>query len=881
MRRSSGVPLGALKALEFDRIVAVVAGLAVTPTGRDRMEELSPLTDAAAVAAAQKATTDGTRFLAAHPGFPLRAPADLRDILEALNTDGRALEPRRLLGVAEYLESIAQTQRAVTSTRMTSTRAGSTRRTSAGTPTNVADQAAVIPGDPASADIGWPTLSRLVAAVASFQVEIADVRRKIDPSGDVADNASPALSSIRERLRRQRAKLRSTLESFLRERETSKYLQEPVITDRNGRYVLMVRAEHRAAVPGIVHGTSASGASLFLEPIGTVDVNNDIVALQEQEAEEVRRILLALTDAFRCRPDELARTFEVATELDAIQARARFSEITGGIQPVISPDGAFELRAARHPLLMSAVRRLELVDGDGQSLDPRDQRAPHEPVPVDILLTPPARVLVITGPNTGGKTVALKTAGLFVLMAQAGLHVPASPGSRLPVFKHLFADIGDEQSISASLSTFSAHVANVVSMDRSLTLPALVLLDEVGAGTDPAEGGALGMAVIDHFRQRGAHVVATTHYDVLKTYASTTEGVVSGAFGFDPGTFAPTYRVVYGLPGRSLAIEIASRLGMPASVVAAARGNLSAGERQVADRLERVDRELAGLEEQRKTVSRERLRLAETERAVRSREESLRDREQAFTRRLDARLGDELRAARKEIDAVVDGLRAKASALAEKGARRAVITVNTGEAGAAKSEALAGLDAVVKRVQRGVSGAGAAGPHAAADLDQANAATSLAHKADAPTIALGPGVRVLVGGMGLEGVVIAIHGKQADIDVRGKRLRARLGDLRVVGGVLPTPRPTVRVDLQPREGSLSELNVIGCTVDHAIDRAQRFLDESMVTDMRVLRIVHGHGTGQLRRAIADLLRGHPLVARFDPAPPEQGGGGATVVELKD
>ncbi len=841
--------LGALRALEFDRIVAVVAGLAVTPTGRDRLEELSPLTDARAVAAAQTATTEGTRFLAARSGLPLSAPADLRDILAALDTSGRALEPRRLLGLAAYIESIEQTKRTVTA------------------------------GDATSPDADWPTLRRLVSTVASFQAEIADARRKIEPSGDVADNASPALASIRERLRRQRTKLRSTLESFLRERETAKYLQEPVITDRGGRYVLMVRAEHRAAVPGIVHGTSASGASLFLEPIATVDVNNDIVALEEREAEEIHRILLQLTDAFRSRPDDLAHSFEVATQLDAIQARARFSLLTGGVQPVLSPDGAFELRAARHPLLMSAVRRLGPADDGGDEPEPRDEPA-REPVPVDILLTPPARVLVVTGPNTGGKTVALKTAGLFVLMAQAGLHVPASPGSRLPVFKHLFADIGDEQSISASLSTFSAHVANVVSMDRALTLPALVLLDEVGAGTDPAEGGALGMAVIDHFRRRGAHVVATTHYDVLKTYASTTEGVVSGAFGFDPRTFAPTYRVVYGLPGRSLAIEIASRLGMPASVIAAARGNLSAGERQLADRLERVDRELAGLEDERSTLGRERLRLAETERAVRNREESLKDREQAFKQRLDARLGDQLRAARKDIDAVVDGLRAKASALAEKGARRAAITVNTGEAGAAKSEALAALDAVVKRVQRGVSG-GAAHPHGDSDAGHLDAAAQPLHGAGAPPIALGPGVRVMVGGMGLEGVVMEIHGKQVDIDVRGKRLRAKLGDLRVVGGVLPTPTPKVHVDLQPREGSLTELNVIGCTVDQAVDRAQRFLDESMVTDMRVLRIVHGHGTGQLRRAIADLLRGHPLVAHFDLAPPEQGGGGATVVELKD
>ena len=467
---------GALRALEFDRIVAVVAGLSVTPTGHDRLAELEPLINASAVAQAQRATTEGTRFLADHPGFPLRAPSDLDAIITALGVEGRALEPLRLVGLADYLESIEQTRAAVRG---------------------------VAPS--------FPLLTALVDTIASFRTEIADVRRKIEPSGEVADNASPALASIRERLRRQKSRLRSTLDSFLRGRETSKYLQEQVVTDRNGRHVLMVRAEHRGAIPGIVHGGSASGASLFVEPMETVEINNEIVELEEQEAEEVRRILLELTDEFRDRPDDLTRTLRVATELDVIQARARFSLMTDAVEPVIAADGSFELRGARHPLLMRRVNeRLEDGREDGGI----------DPVPVDILLTPPTRVLVITGPNTGGKTVALKTAGLLALMAQSGLHIPADTGSKLPVFGSVFADIGDEQSISASLSTFSAHITNVVSMDRTLTLPSLILLDEVGAGTDPVEGGALGTAVIDHFRRRGAHLIATTHYDSLKSYAS-------------------------------------------------------------------------------------------------------------------------------------------------------------------------------------------------------------------------------------------------------------------------------------------------------------------------------------------------------------------------
>ncbi len=831
---------GALKTLEFDRIVSVVAGLTVTPIGRDRVAELGPLTESAGVMAAQRATTEGARFLADHPGFPLRAPADLEAILDGLGVDGRPLEALRLLGLAEYLESIEHSRTAII-------RLGA----------------------------AFPILNTLVATMASFREEIADVRRKVEPSGDVADGASPALAAIRERLRKQKTRLRTTMDTFVRDRDTAKYLQEQVVTDRNGRYVLMVRAEHRGAIPGIVHGGSTSGASLFIEPLETIEINNDIVALEEQEAEEVRRILLALTDAFRDRPDDLERTIEVATELDVVQARARFSIMVGGIEPVITGDGTVELLAARHPLLMRTVaeRLPGLATRDSErehSPSPvPGSRIPDSPVPVDIRLLPPGRVLVITGPNTGGKTVALKTMGLLAAMAQTGLHVPAEHGSRLPVFRSLFADIGDEQSISASLSTCSAHITNVVSMDRDLALPALVLLDEVGAGTDPVEGGALGTAVIDHFRQRGAHLVATTHYDSLKSYASTTEGVVSAAFGFHPETFAPTYRLVYGSPGRSLAIEIAARLGMPPPVIAAARGNLGEEQKQLADHLARVDDDLRKLDEERREVLRERMSVAESERLLRAREASLRDRESAHRRRLDAKVDDQLREARREIDAVIEGLKARAAELSEQAAvrlrsgdRLRAAGVSTGETGAMRAAARAALDAAVSGLKSGVETSAPAPP-------------------PAPEGPIEPGARVTVGTLGLEGVVIELRGKHAEVDVRGKRLRAALRDLRPLAGPRPAPTVRVNVDLQPRDGLLSELNVIGSTVDEALARLEKFLDESTVTDIRELRIVHGHGTGQLRRAIAERLKNHPLVARFAPAPQNQGGGGATIVELKD
>jgi DNA mismatch repair protein MutS2 len=830
---------GALRALEFDRIVEAVCRFAQTPAGADRLGRMHPHTEPRAVADALAATGEAVRFLADNQ-VALRAPAGLAATLDSLAVEGRALEPADLLALATFLSSVDATCAAVRRARS-----------------------------------AFPILRPIADSAASFEREIADIRRKIDPGGEVVDEASPELRSIRDRLRKQRARLRGTLESYLRGKETAKYLQQQIVTDRNGRYVLVVRSEHRAAIPGIVHGSSGSGASLFLEPLSTVEINNDIVALEQQEAEEVRRILLALSDAFRARGGDLERTVAAATDLDVLQARAQFSIAVDGIAPGIAADGRLELRGARHPLLIAAVRRhLRTGDEDDRSADsgPRGAESgagPKGPVPVDILLIPPVRVLVITGPNTGGKTVALKTAGLLSVMAQAGLLVPAEGGSQIPVFRSVFADIGDEQSIAASLSTFSAHVANIVAMDNALELPALVLLDEAGAGTDPLEGGALAMAMIDHFRLRGAMAIATTHYDALKTYASTTEGVTPAGFGFDPKTFAPTYRLNYGSPGSSLALEIAARLGMPASVIAQARAHRSQRESQLAEHLARVERDMQALDHERRLAARERETLAETASKLQAREAELRNREETFRRRLDERIEERLRDARREIDAVVASLKARAESLALDAERRPRL-IPTGETGAARAEARAAIDAIGERLRTpGGTGAAPGTPPAPAE----------------PARRAAVGDRVLVGALGLEGVVQALHDREAEVDVRGKRLRARVDELRVItpaAALRAQPsRVRVNVDLQPREGSLTELNLIGCHVDEALSRTEKFLDEALVSELRSLRIIHGYGTGQLRRAIAGFLQTHPFVAHFALAPAEQGGGGVTLVELKE
>ncbi len=818
---------GALRALEWDQIVDVVRGFALTPIGEARLAELEPQSDPHRAAQLLAATAEGVKYLEANPAFSLNAPADLDTLLSALAVEGRALDPLRLLAFAEFLDSLALTCATI-------------RRVSG----------------------PFPTLKALAENCGSFKNQIGDVRSKIDPSGEVNDNASPELARVRTQMRKQRTRLRSTLESYLRGKDTSRYLQDQVVSDRDGRYVLVVKAEHRTSIPGIIHGSSGSGASLYLEPLSTVEINNEIVALEQQEREEVHRILRQLTDSFRLKPIELRQAVEAAAGLDVIQAKVRFAQLISGVAPVLSPDGRLELRGARHPLLIPAVVERQLAVDEARR--ERGDAPARDPVPVDVLLVPPTTVLLITGPNTGGKTVALKTAGLLALMAQAGLFVPAAE-ARLPVFRTIFADIGDEQSIAANLSTFSWHITNIAGMDRSLALPALVLLDELGAGTDPLEGGALGVAIVEHFRTRGALVISTTHYEALKTYAATTPGVTAAAFGFTPDTYEPTYHIQYGSPGRSLALEMAGRLGLNGAIIDSARKNLSEREAQLAEHLAKVDSDLRALEHERRLVRRERESLGDADNRARVREEALRQREETFKQRLNEKLDERLRDARLEIDTIVADLKKQAAALAEQAARNIAAVPSTGDTGRLRGEARAAVDALVDKYRKD--------PVATPRVDAA------------PGRSVVVGDRVVLGSLGLEGIVVNVHDREAEVEVRGKRFRSQTAELRVLGGAAPKAEPSpvrVNVQLQPREGaSSSELLLVGNTVDQALDRLEKFLDESLLSEQRTLRLIHGFGTGRLKEAVVDYLHKHPLVTSVRPASPQEGGGGVTIAELKD
>ena len=685
-----------LKALEFDRILALLLQQAGSVEGRARLEALAPLTEPPAVRNALARTSEGVALLRVVGRQPYHDLPDPAEALAGARVRGAHLEPRVLADLASFIEGGVEITRRV-----------------------------------ARAD-GTPRLSRLASEVQDAGDVAAAIRRALLPSGEVADDASPKLADIRRTLLRLRSQLTSVMEGYLRSADAERLLQDRIITTRNDRYVLLLKAENKGQLPGIIHGTSGSGASLFVEPLPAVELNNDIVQLQDQERNEVLRILQELTARAGHRADDLAFMSSVLGELDAVQAMALLAVDMDAQPPEVveGPKPDLELLDSRHPLLMPKLaERLGITRG-------------REPVAVSLRVGGDLPVLVISGPNTGGKTVALKTVGLFALMAQCGLHVPAAPGSRLPVFRRIYADIGDEQSIAENLSTFSSHLAAIVEMTRDFARPALVLLDEVGAGTDPTEGGALGVAIVEHFRKSGTMVLATTHHGLMKAYAQSTPGVSTASFGYDPETYEPTYRLTLGAPGRSLALEMAERLGLPAEVVADARARRDDKEQQAEALLARLERQQAELERERARIegmkaeaegARARALLAEREIVAKKRREV-----ELFAKDLRRRAEESERKAGEAIRAAVEKLEA-----AQKAASAAPRL---------RSEAVAAIrgarDEVLKDPELG-----------------------LPEEQEAPAQALALGMRVRVKSMGIAGELMALQGDEAEVAISGKRLR--------------------------------------------------------------------------------------------------------------
>lgn len=733
---------------------------------------------------------------------------EVADLLDSVNVEGAALEGIEIVRLASFARGAARVGADVLA-RLKSVEAGTLNR----------PERLVATG-------------RILATGAELPF-VSEVEKKLAPNGEVRDDASPELQRLRAKILRLRESLSLVFASFLDRPDSDRVLQDKVVASRNGRSVLMVKSEARSVVKGVLHASSRGGQTAFIEPLEAVTVNNDIAATSDEEQEEIRRILRGLSALARESASDLRRMEDEICTLDRAHAKATLADDLGAMVPRIAEDPrALRVVDGVHPLLMDHIRESLGLARSGRT-----------PVPLRLEILPDAPLLVIGGPNTGGKTVALKCVGLLALMASSGLHVPAAAETTLPLFGQVFADIGDDQSLSEGLSTFSGQLLAIAQMnvEPSISLASLVLLDELGSGTDPLEGGALGSAILENFAERGALVIATTHNGDVKAFAATHALARCASFGYDDTSFVPTYTLVPDSAGRSLAIETAARLGLPATVVERARSLLPESSR----RAETLLRELSDQKE----------KLAERERAVEEVSRAVEDERAVLTKRLDG-IEAERDRARTAFEREMEAERAETE-------NRLRLLFEDAESRLKDDKSQAALGRLRVETLQAVARA----PQPGRD----NVSSSECRVGDL----------VRAPSLGWEGRVIAVAVDDAEIDVRGKRVRLQKKLLvplarRTAQGLVDTYRNS-----EPERAPVTrEINLIGQRVDEATAHVDKLLDDAFLADEASLRIIHGFGEGRLRRAIRDLLKTHPHVASFREASPAEGGGGATIVELR-
>jgi DNA mismatch repair protein MutS2 len=819
--------------LEYEDLRALVRRQAQTPMGRAQADSLAPLTSREEVRRALRAVSECAELRARGVRWSFGELADPAEALARLRIEGTLLEPLTLLELARLCEQAA-------------------------------DARASVQAERERAPLLWESVAELPRTLPGLS---ARVLSKILPSGELDDRASPELARVRSDIVRLRSTITRSLEALMRRSEEA--IQDELVTVRNDRFVIPVRSDHRGRVRGVAHGSSSSGATVFVEPLETIEANNELQALRETEEREVARILFTLAEELRAELPAIELAAAAIAELDFVNAKAALAAQLHAVEPVIDEASTLEFVEARHPLLEENLREQNL-----------------EVVPISLRLDGERPVMVISGANAGGKTVVLKTAGLLSLMALSGLHVPARE-ARVPLYASVLADIGDRQSLAANLSTFTSHVSNIRRMIDLCESPALVLLDEVGTGTDPEEGSALGVAVVDHFRRAcGAHVIATTHYSGLKMYAANEEGVTNASVEFDERTLQPTYRLLVGVAGSSAGIEIARRFKLPDEVIESARSRVDDQSLAAAEYLRRIQRESEEVEQLRLALEEERRAVADKYASLdTAAERRERERQAEFAKTLERAVADFEREARELYSKIED--RAQRVRVEREAGRRAAELRR--EAQKVRTQARAAV------APRGVEPGGVRVVRRASE-DEARTASPSSTDAtvEQREIAVGDTVRLRT--LGMTGKVERVGGGEAEVRAGNLRLREKLSNLELLA---PMPKKEKEDDTlagrlrrmqqsgtevklkHSREGTAdAELNLIGKTTDDAREEVDKFLDEAYLNGHSHVRIIHGHGTGALRRAVAELLRTHPHVERFDLAPENQGGAGATVVELK-
>ena len=808
---SSALLHSSAKLLEFEQFRELLLGYASSPLGKTKISQLEPCRDRAWIIEQQELTSEIGEFRRAGGRLEFAGLVDVAELVTMARIEGAALETAEIRDVILVVDRAAEWK-----------------------------QISLRP--PAAMKKDFRAVAKLSERIAEFSEFLRGFRNKILPDGTLEDKASPALSAIRREIEKQRRSIQESLRGYLRRLSEGGAAQDELVTIRGERFVIPVKVEQKRRVQGVVHGTSSSGQTVFVEPLETIEQNNELVRLLDEELAEVHRILVEMTRRIGENSAAILSAIEALAELELQFAKARFAEDYNCVPAVLSEGNRLLLHNARHPLL---ERNLKLKGG--------------KIVPTTLELEGVRRELIITGPNTGGKTVALKTTGLLALMALAGVPVPADR-AEFPLFDAVLADIGDYQSIEQNLSTFSAHVTNIDFISRTATANSLVLLDELGSATDPEEGAALAVAIAAHFGRIRAMTIISTHHTSLKVYAANAPGVINAAVGFNETTLQPTYELRIGVPGASAGLNIAQRLGLNPEIIQAARAKLSTQTIDIANFLDRLHADLRQAEEERARLSRleaevekERARLA-TE-GLREQREKVRELE----KKMESLLRDFEYHAREAVSAIQD--RAAAQKLTKDADRRVAKL---------RREFKEQFDSTVVAHATG------------ADRGDPNAQPQVVKL-------VSEGDTVKLKSMGRNALVKRkIDDNQFEVEIGSMKMKIARDDIaEVVTRSSSSPVEAARargisVTLQQEDSSVPmEINVIGQNVDDATREVEKFLDRAFLAGLPRVRIVHGSGMGILRKALRQYLQKHEHVATVTEPPHNEGGGGATVVGLKD
>ena len=790
-----------LHTLEYNKILDQLTEYAFSADAKSRCQKLRPITDRAQIEQLQQQTSDALSRLFKYGSLSFSGVTDIRDSLKRLEIGG-ALSAIELLRVCSLLES--------------------------------AKRAKAFARSQDDNDQPDDSLTSLFAGIEPLTPLYDEIRRCILSEDEIADDASSTLHSIRRSMRGMNDKIRAQMNSMINNTTTRSYLQDTVITMRDGRYCLPVKAEAKSLVPGMIHDQSSTGSTLFIEPMAVVNLNNEYKELQLREQEEIEVILAGLSNLTASYATQLLADYELLTELDFIFARAAFAQTYNGVAPLFNDDGRIHIRKGRHPLL-----------------------DPKKVVPIDVRLGEDFRLLIVTGPNTGSKTVSLKTVGLLTLMGQSGLHIPASERSELGIFDEVFADIGDEQSIEQSLSTFSSHMVNIIRILEQVNDRSLVLFDELCAGTDPTEGAALAISILSKLHLYGARIMATTHYSELKVYALSTPGVENACCEFDVATLSPTYRLLIGIPGKSNAFAISEKLGLPTDLIADAKGRISKSEGDFEDLI-------ADLEKSRSTIEREQLEINQYKAEIESLKEKLEQKQE----RLDSSRDKILREANEQAYNILK----EAKDVADETIRN---FNKYGKAGAPVSE--------MEKERTKLRG----------KMDKAAQKMSEQKKASVPNhnvpkkLRIGDSVKVI--SMNLKGTVHSLPNARGDLYVQMGILRSlvNINDLILLEedaapGTKKFQKTSAGKIKMSKSASVStEINLIGKTTDEAIPLLDKYLDDAYLAHLPSVRIVHGKGTGALRNAVQAHLKRLKYVKSFHLGEFGEGDAGVTIAEFKD